>query len=100
MTDTNITIIEMDEQVRTAISQARQQLKTDKESLASLDELTRLWNELCYRLVMTYAGLSVMKLVKPENARGMLQIAHSIIPQNGRSQLSTWIVESLISGSN
>jgi hypothetical protein len=52
-----ITISEMDEQVRTVISQARQRLETDKECLAALDELTHLWNDLCYRLVMSYTGL-------------------------------------------
>jgi hypothetical protein len=95
-----ITIREMDEQVRTAISQARQQLKTDKESLASLDELTRLWNDLCYRLVMCYAGLSLMRLVGEDNARSILQLAHRIIPLKGRSQLPTWFVKSLISHLN
>ena len=95
MENKTITIKEMDEQVRTAISQARQQLKTDRESLASLDELTRLWNDLCYRLVMYYTGLSLMRLVEGENARSILQMAHRIIPRNGRSQLSTEIAKSL-----
>jgi hypothetical protein len=89
-----ITISEMDEQVRSAISQAREQLSTDKECLASLDELICLWNDLCYRLVMTYMGLSLMKLVNVETARSIFQIVHGIIPENGRTQFSKEIAKS------
>lgn len=96
MGNKTITISEMDEQVRTVISQAREQLKTDEQLLASLDELTLLWNDLHHRLVMTYTGLSLMKLVKMENARSILQIAHKIIPQNGYAQFSTEMAKTLL----
>lgn len=88
MENETITIGEMDERVRTVISQARQQLRNDKESLAHLDELSRLWNDLSYRLVMSYTGISLMKLVTTENARSILQLAQSLVPPKGRSLLS------------
>lgn len=95
MQNKTVTIREMDEHVRTAISNARQHLKTDKAALASLDELARLWNDLCYRLVMSYTGLSVMMLAKADNALSILQLAHKIIPLRGRIHLSTEIAKSL-----
>jgi hypothetical protein len=100
MENTTITIGEMDERVRTAISQARQQLRNDRESLASLDEFARLWNDLSYRLIMSYTGISLMKLVTMENGRSILQLAQSLIPQKGRSLLSLECGKSLSEFSN
>lgn len=87
----NLTIIEMDEQVRAAISQARDQLENDEESLARLNELARLWNESTYRLVMSFAGLSLMRLAKAENAHSILQMANSIIPRTGSSGVCVFV---------
>lgn len=100
MENKTITISEMDERVRIAISQARLQLKTDKESLARLDELSRLWNDLSYRLVMSYTGITLMKLVTMENGRSILQLARSLIPQKGLSLLSLDCGKSLSEFSN
>jgi hypothetical protein len=100
MENKTITISEMDERVRIAISQARLQLKTDKESLARLDELSRLWNDLSYRLVMSYTGITLMKLVTMENGRSILQLAQSLIPQKGLSLLSLDCGKSLSEFSN
>jgi hypothetical protein len=98
--NTTITIGEMDERVRTAISQARQQLRNDRDSLAKLDELTRLWNDLSYRLIMSYTSISLMKLVTMENGRSILQLAQSLIPQKGLSLLSLECGKSLSEFSN
>jgi len=80
------TIGEMDEEVRAAISQARTLLKTDQACLASLEAWSRSWQDLCYQLIMSYTGLSLMRLVTTENAGNIFEIAHRFMPKNGRKQ--------------
>lgn len=86
-----LTIIEMDKQVRAAILQARDQLQNDEGSLERLDELARLWNELCYRLVMSYSGLSLMCLVNAENVQSILEMADRIVRRNRPSDVSVFV---------
>ncbi len=86
-----VTIAEMDDCVRATISQARDKLKDDPEFLASLDELARLWNASCYQFVMLYTGLSLMRLVKAENAHSLLQMAQSIIPRDSSSGICVFV---------
>jgi hypothetical protein len=88
METTNKTIGEMDKEVRDAIAQARKELKTDKASLDSLEAWARSWHELCYQLVMSYTGLSLMRLVKAENADKLFQIAHRFVPQKARTRIA------------
>jgi hypothetical protein len=82
-----VTVSDMDELVRVAVSQAREQLKDDHESLASLEHLVRVWNKLCYQLVVSYTGLSLMRLLTAENASSLLEVAHNIMGRkNGTSE--------------
>lgn len=90
----------MDEEVRAAISQARKQLKTDKASLASLEAWALSWHELCYQLVMSYTGLSLMRLVTEENADSIFQIAHRFIPQKARTRVAVEISKILSAYTN
>jgi hypothetical protein len=81
----------MDKQVRAAISQARDQLESDEESLERLNELAHLWNESCYHLVMSYTGLSLMCLVNAENVHSILEMAHCIVRRNRSSGSSVFV---------
>lgn len=80
-----LSIVEMDEQVRAVVSQARGQLENDKDSLERLDELVRLWHESCYRLMMSYTGLSLMRFAKAQYVQSILEMAHNVVPRNGSS---------------
>jgi len=86
-----LSIIEMDKQVRAAISQARDQLENDEESLERLNELARLWPESCYHLVMSYTGLSLMCLVNAENVQSILEVAQAIVRRNRASGISVFV---------
>lgn len=79
-----VTIIEMDDRVRKAILQAREQLKNDKKSLEILEDLCRIWNRLCYQLIMSYTGLTLMQLVTEENAAEILHMAHKMVGNSPR----------------
>ena len=85
MKTTTKTIGEMDEEVRAAISQARTLLQTDQACLASLEAWSRSWHDLCYQLIMSYTGLSLMRLVTTENAGTIFEIAHRFMPKNERT---------------
>lgn len=86
-----VTISQMDDSVRAAISQARGTVNNDREFLASLDELSSMWNQSCYKLIMLYTGLSLMRLVRAENAHYMLQMAQSMIPDDASSGICVFV---------
>jgi len=94
------TIGEMDEEVRAAISQARTLLKTDQACLASLEAWARSWHDVCYQLIMSYTGLSLMRLVTTENAGSIFEIARRFIPQNGRTREAMEISRTLSAYTN
>jgi hypothetical protein len=86
-----VTIAQMDESVRAAITQARDSVREDREFQSSLDDLARLWNESCYQVIMLYTGLSLMRLVRAENAHHILQMAQSIIPRDASSGICVFV---------